>query len=154
MLIGSLGAASSGKSTGILGLTHQLKMQNVACEYLPEAARVVIDKLGYPDQDLIAQLEQENIDRAKAHPDRIWLSDSGIFLGQFYAGPVYGGEDYDLIVHFDQQYKAGPDSGRLAMPDEQTESISQAMALWADNQPNVVKYSQMMKPDYAMKLRA
>lgn len=137
MLIGSLGAASAGKTTGILGITHQLKISGAACEYLPEAARVVIDKLGYPDQKMIAKLEKENIERAKAHPDRLWLSDSGLFLGQFYGGPVHDAEDYDMVIHFGKVYKSGHDSGRVTS-HEHSLMMAEKMALWAKNQENIV----------------
>ncbi|MGI4886082.1 MAG: hypothetical protein ACRYFR_14090 [Janthinobacterium lividum] len=137
MLIGSLGAASTGKTTAIIGITHQLKINGVACEYLPEAARVVIDKLGYADQKLIAKLEKDNIERAKAHPDRLWLSDSGLFLGQFYGGPVHDTDDYDMVIHFERVYKSGYDSGRVTSR-EHAHAMAKTMALWAKNQQNVV----------------
>lgn len=144
-LIAALGCPGSGKTTAMLALAYNLKLQGVACEFMPEPARYVIDKLGYADQALIAQLEQENIDRAKAHPDRIWLTDSGIYHGQFYGGPVYGAEDYDLVVHFDQYFDAGPDSGRIHTPTQARE-LRARMATFAQNLPNCVAVSKLGNP--------
>ncbi|MBX0289740.1 ATP-binding protein [Hymenobacter sp. HSC-4F20] len=141
-LIGALGAPGTGKTTAMLQTAYYFKMMGVACEFMPEPARYVIDTLGYADQALIARLEQENIDRAKAHPDRIFLTDSGIYHGQFYGGPVHGAQDYDLVVYFDERYSTGPDSGRIHTP-EQSDVISERMAEFARNLPNCVTISEL-----------
>jgi hypothetical protein len=151
MLIGAAGAPSSGKTTGQLGLAYHLKLKGAPCQFIGEPARAIIDKYGLAYQSEIEKGEKKIIKRAQENPDQTYITDGGIYLGQFYGGQPYGTEDYDLVIFYDTLYMGPPDSGRKHSY-EQSIDIQAKMAKFFDNQPNVVRYSRMIKPDFVLKV--
>jgi adenylate kinase family enzyme len=144
MLIGFLGAPSSGKTTTALGLAYTLKLQGYPTEYLPEPARFVIRELGYNDQNEILKRELQYVELAKNNPESIWITDGGAYMGQFYGGV---GSDlwrnYDCIIHcpvvFSSKNVVGRDTGRIHSDDFSTRAAHQ-MGIFANNVENVLTF--------------
>lgn len=120
MLIGFLGAPSSGKTTAALALAHELKARGLPVEFYPEAARKIIaeDAKESPErQQRIYQGDSDNALFWKQKRDRIVITDGGSFNAPFYGTDCCFKEElnkYDLVYFCENIYDIGlKDPGRL-----------------------------------------
>ena len=113
MLIGFIGAPSSGKSTTALGLSFLLKKQGYAVEFLPEYARRhimdcrlkgVTGNGGYDGQTVIYNADRANSLYYRKYSDAVTIMDGSTLNCYFYNGFMHislteEAKLYDLLFY-------------------------------------------------------